>query len=171
MKRCGLTVMMVSMVLSCTALCQETDNRPIPPRPPMGEAECPMHLSRERLEMQKQQAELSFQEEMRRLELERKRSELEREKRGSSAEESIQNKACAVCRENWARRHHEGKVAPFLLFCAVIHVMMAVWVYGDIRRRGAGSGIWIAITLLTGLLGCLVYAIVRIGDMRQEKQG
>jgi hypothetical protein len=31
-----------------------------------------------------------------------------------------------------------------------------------------GSGIWIVIVLLAGLLGALVYAVVRIGDGRQK---
>jgi hypothetical protein len=54
-----------------------------------------------------------------------------------------------------------------LLGCAVVHVLTAVWVFQDIRVRGAGSGLWIVIALLAGLLGVLVYAVVRIGDFRK----
>ena len=31
-------------------------------------------------------------------------------------------------------------------------------------RRNAGSGLWIVVTLLTGLFGAAVYALVRLGE-------
>jgi hypothetical protein len=51
----------------------------------------------------------------------------------------------------------------------VVHILLAVWVYTDIRKLNRGSGIWIVIALLTGLLGTLVYAVVRLGDARTEE--
>jgi hypothetical protein len=51
-----------------------------------------------------------------------------------------------------------------VLGCALIHILLAIWVYHDIRQRNMGSSIWIVIALLTGLFGTLVYAVVRIGD-------
>jgi len=47
--------------------------------------------------------------------------------------------------------------------------LCAVWVYQDIRRRASGSGIWIVIALLTGLLGTLVYAVVRLGENQKSQ--
>lgn len=64
-------------------------------------------------------------------------------------------------------RHSRPLMGMLLLGCVVIHILLAIWVYQDIRRRNAGSGIWIIITLLAGLCGAAVYALVRIG----EKQG
>ena len=46
----------------------------------------------------------------------------------------------------------------------VVWLLLAVWVFQDIRKRNAGSGLWIVVTLLTGLLGAVLYALVRIGD-------
>ncbi|MCI0499583.1 MAG: hypothetical protein L0Y36_07880 [Planctomycetales bacterium] len=54
-----------------------------------------------------------------------------------------------------------------MLVCAVVHVLAAVWVFQDIRARGAGSGLWIVIALLAGLMGVLVYAVIRIGDAKK----
>ncbi len=56
-----------------------------------------------------------------------------------------------------------GMVLMLLGMC-VIHVLLAVWVSRDIRQRNSGSGVWVAIALLAGLMGALVYAVVRIGD-------
>jgi len=60
-------------------------------------------------------------------------------------------------------------VFPLLAICCIVHVLVAVWVYQDLRRRNAGSGIWIVIALLAGLFGALVYAVVRLGDSRQTQ--
>jgi hypothetical protein len=51
----------------------------------------------------------------------------------------------------------------------VVHILAAVWVYQDIRQRGCGSGLWVVIALLAGLLGTLVYAVVRIGDGEKKE--
>lgn len=70
-----------------------------------------------------------------------------------------------------AHRGHgeEGGLAVFLLVCLVVNILLTIWVYTDIRARDAGSGLWMVITLLTGLFGAAVYALVRIGDIRMEQ--
>ena len=61
---------------------------------------------------------------------------------------------------------HHARPAFVLLMAgvAIIHILLAVWVYQDLRRRNTGSGIWIVITLLAGLCGAAVYALVRLGE-------
>jgi hypothetical protein len=105
------------------------------------------------MELENRDAEMSFQREMRQLELEERRANIERE------------------REHAGHREHHGKkeAGPLLLFLLVVHILVAVWVYTDIRKLNSGSGIWIVIALLTGLLGTLVYAVVRMGDVRTGK--
>jgi len=49
---------------------------------------------------------------------------------------------------------------------ALIHVMLAVWVYTDIRKRGEGHGIFIVLALLGGIPATILYALVRIGDKK-----
>jgi hypothetical protein len=41
----------------------------------------------------------------------------------------------------------------------VVHALLATVVAVDARRRGRPIGKWVALTLLTGLLGLLVYAL------------
>ena len=53
-----------------------------------------------------------------------------------------------------------------LSILAVIHVMLAVWVYTDIRKRGDGHGIFIILALLGGIPATILYALVRIGDRK-----
>jgi len=54
-----------------------------------------------------------------------------------------------------------------LLGALVIHILLAIWVSRDIRQKNSGSGIWVVVTLMAGLMGALVYAVVRLGDARQ----
>ena len=108
------------------------------------------------MELQHREAERGFEREMRELELQERRSNVEREMREPE-------------RADHHKPHDKDDAAPFLLLLLVVHILIAVWVYMDIRKLNRGSGIWIVIALLTGLLGTLVYAIVRLGDGRKEK--
>jgi len=115
-----------------------------------------IHLHSMQLELEEREAEMGFQERMRELELEARRIQLERQRR---PQEHLRH-----------RKHHckPGKIL-FILGWFLVHILVAVWVYKDIRERNSGSGIWIVIVLLTGLFGVLAYAIVRLGDIRQTK--
>ena len=53
-----------------------------------------------------------------------------------------------------------------LSILAVIHVLLASWVYTDIRKRGEGHGIVIGVALLGGIPATILYALVRIGDKK-----
>ena len=98
------------------------------------------------MQMEQRDAEMGFQRSIQELELEKSRIELERMRIG-----------------------HKHRKHPFLLLVIIVHILVAVWVYQDIRKRNVGSGIWIVIALLAGLLGALVYAVVRIGDNDKKK--
>ena len=111
------------------------------------DAEYEMHRQRMQLEMEQQQNEADFQREMRNLELEARHLELEQ-----------------------ARDRNGGGAAMLLIFCGIIHILVAVWIYQDIRQRNAGSGLWIVLGLLGGLLATLVYAVVRLGDADENKK-
>ena len=50
-----------------------------------------------------------------------------------------------------------------LVFC---HLLLAGWIYTDIRRRGEGHGVFIILALLAGFPAAVVYALVRIGDKK-----
>ena len=100
-----------------------------------------MEMHERQLELQQRAAEMDFKQKIHELELEKNRIGLER-----------------------LRKAHKRGPHPLLLLCLVVHILVAVWVYQDIRQRNHGSGMWIVIALLTGLLGALVYAVVRVGD-------
>ncbi|MHC4394803.1 MAG: hypothetical protein ACYS1A_04040 [Planctomycetota bacterium] len=115
-----------------------------------------IHLRRMQLEMEEQEAELDFHRNKRKLDLAERKAAFARKQK--------------IQKHPKQSGHHCGeKMAPLLIICFVVHILLAVWVYQDIRKRSCGSGIWIVIVLLTGLLGVLPYTIVRLGDSREPK--
>ena len=53
-----------------------------------------------------------------------------------------------------------------LLVWLVCNVLLASWIYTDIRKLGQGHGIFIALALLAGFPAAILYAVVRIGDKK-----
>jgi hypothetical protein len=47
-------------------------------------------------------------------------------------------------------------IASFTLW-----ILIAVWVYRDARDRGMDAAIWLLIVLLLGIIGLIIYLIVR----------
>ena len=54
-----------------------------------------------------------------------------------------------------------------LMVILACHVLLAVWVFLDIRKRGEGHGIFIALALLAGFCGAILYALVRLADTKK----
>lgn len=48
----------------------------------------------------------------------------------------------------------------------ICNILLAIWIYTDIRKRGEGSGIFIAMALVAGIPAALIYALTRIGDKK-----
>jgi len=110
------------------------------------EAEFHMEMREREMELEQRQAEMEFKRRMSELELEKHKRGLEQ-----------------------LRKAHKGGPHALLLVVLVVHILTAIWVYQDIKQRNQGSGIWIVIALLTGLLGTLVYAVVRLGNSEKKK--
>lgn len=121
-----------------------------------GEKMRQIELKKEHMALQQHEAEMDFNQKMREIELQKLRHDLK-------------NKQQRRKHPAGAGHNSHGEMFPLLAICCIVHILVAVWVYQDIRRRNAGSGIWIVIALLTGLLGALVYAVVRLGDNRQTQ--
>ena len=109
------------------------------------EPEREMQVRQRQMELEARETEFEFDREMKRLEMDRRKAEIQRLRFGK-----------------W--------LGPLLLVCFVLHILLAVWVYQDIRARNTGSGVWIAVTLLAGFFGALLYAVVRLGDVQEEEE-
>lgn len=147
MKRYFFSVLLMSMLAYPVVFAQE---------PGPEDVEQQMHLHKMQLELKNHEAELAFQQEMRQLELEKRRIELEQQQRVKG-------------HFGPGMHGHKPGLGLFFFACFVVHILVAAWVYKDIRARECGSGIWIAIALLAGLFGALVYAVVRLGDIGKKK--
>lgn len=106
------------------------------------------------LQMELQEKKMELKQREAKMDLERRKAELDLEGHKMKL-------------EHW-RKAHKGGPHPLLAVILIVNILTAVWVYKDIRQRDSGSGIWIVIALLTGLLGTLVYAVVRLGDEKKK---
>ena len=59
-----------------------------------------------------------------------------------------------------------GVIGLCLMIGFVFNILLAIWIFTDIRRRGEGSGIFIALALLAGIPAAIIYTLVRIGDRK-----
>ena len=48
----------------------------------------------------------------------------------------------------------------------VCNILLAIWIFTDIRKRGEGSGIFVALALVAGIPAAIIYALTRIGDKK-----
>ncbi len=119
------------------------------------EVEFQMEMREREMELHQREAEMDFARRKQELELEGYKLKLENLRRPKEHPGPV-------------KHHGKDGAHPLLLLVLVVHILVAVWVYQDIRRRGCGSGIWIVIALLTGLLGTLVYAVARLGDSEKK---
>jgi len=53
-----------------------------------------------------------------------------------------------------------------LLIGIICNILLAIWIFTDIRKRGEGSGIFIAMALVAGIPAALIYSLTRIGDKK-----
>ena len=43
----------------------------------------------------------------------------------------------------------------------IIGILLAVWVYKDAQKRGSSGALWLIIVLLTGIIGLIIWLVVR----------
>ena len=67
------------------------------------------------------------------------------------------------------QHHRKAEKFCHMMFAIIllVNILLAIWVYKDIRKNNSESGVWIIIALLTGLFGTAVYALVRLGDKKK----
>ena len=150
MKRYVLMSLLLVSMFACPAVLSQEFN---PERREMHERDMEMRELQEReMKLQHREAEMNAEREMQKHELEQRRMEMERTHHDDDGDH-------CKC---------EGALVLLLVICVIVRILLAVWVYKDIQQLKHGSGIWIIIVLLSGLLGALVYAVVRLGDNKQK---
>ena len=150
MKRYILSMMLAAIFMPAFAVAQEEGPEDI---------EFQIEMHERKMELQHREAQMDIERRMQELELEKYKIELEHMRKPKEHPGHMKDND---------DDDDEDDLHPLLLLVLVVHILCAVWVYQDIRRRAGGSGIWIVIALLTGLLGTLVYAVVRIGESQKS---
>jgi hypothetical protein len=61
-----------------------------------------------------------------------------------------------------------GLIRLCVLVGVVFNILLAIWIFKDIRKRGEGPAIFIALALLAGIPAAIIYSLVRIGDKKPQ---
>jgi len=60
-----------------------------------------------------------------------------------------------------------GDLLGLLFLIGIIcNLLMTIWIFKDIRKRGEGSGIFVAMALVAGIPAAIIYALTRITDKK-----
>ena len=102
------------------------------------------------LDIESRKDELQHQRQCRELELEKRQLEVEQWRREVNGDQG----------------HHEG--GGLVLWAIVANILLTIWVYKDMHEQKIGRALWVPIVLLTGAFGAILYAIVRMADMRNR---
>jgi hypothetical protein len=70
-----------------------------------------------------------------------------------------------VCPAQGGKALHD-LLGLIFLGALLFNILAAIWIYTDIRKRGEGPAIFIAMALIAGVPAALIYAVVRIGDRK-----
>lgn len=169
MKRSLFTCLVaVALVSSITCAGEPKDE----PRPSREEMKQRLEMRQAQLDVEKRQAELEFQRQMQDVEVEKKQLEIEQARKAMQQTQAAPEQKCScVPARGWhGQLGHRGHCGGFMAICGVLHLLLTIWVYTDIRKRNAGSGLWIVITLLSGFFGALLYLLARLGDVRESQR-
>jgi hypothetical protein len=153
MKRYILSMMLAAIFMPAFAVAQEEGPEDIEFQIEMHERKMELQHQEAERELQHQEAEMELEYRNAEMDIERRMQELELEKRKIELEHMRRPKEQPGHMKNHDDDDDDDDMHPLLLLVLVVHILCAVWVYQDIRRRASGSGIWIVIALLTGLLG------------------
>ena len=67
---------------------------------------------------------------------------------------------------NRAAKGLHDLIGLLFLIGIICNILLAVWIFTDIRKRGEGSGIFVALALVAGIPAALIYSLTRIGDKK-----
>ena len=54
-----------------------------------------------------------------------------------------------------------GGIVLFAIFWLIVAVLLCVWVYRDAKARGENAALWLIIVLIAGIIGLIIWLIVR----------
>jgi len=59
-----------------------------------------------------------------------------------------------------------GMLGLLFLIGIICNILLAIWIFTDIRKRGEGSGVFLAMALVAGIPAAIIHALARISDRK-----
>ena len=61
-----------------------------------------------------------------------------------------------------------GLVIATLAVGSIIHLIVLIWLYKDAERRGESGVLWLLVGLIAGIIGLIIWLIVRPKEKKSE---
>ena len=55
-----------------------------------------------------------------------------------------------------------------IILSLVVYVLLGIWIYKDAEKRKKSGVLWLLVYLLTGILGIIIWLIVRPKETKKE---
>jgi len=55
-----------------------------------------------------------------------------------------------------------------IVLSLIVYVLLAIWIYKDAEKRKKSGILWLIVYLLTGILGIIIWLIVRPKETKKE---
>jgi len=85
---------------------------------------------------------------------------------------SVAVAAVASAQDEWEDYYGDEYMTPFFwgltgamciipILAFIICIVLAIWVYKDAQKRGSSGALWLIIVLITGIIGLIIWLVVR----------
>lgn len=54
-----------------------------------------------------------------------------------------------------------GLICAFYIIMIIVWIIIAIWVYRDAEKRDSSGALWLLIVLLTGIIGLIIWFVIR----------
>jgi hypothetical protein len=159
MRTFAWTVVLAAMLIPAVAWAEGPGPGKGPEASPTGggpdQAKVMADLQRQQMEMeiQARRDDIQLQGERHKMEIEKQRVEIE------------------MMRHRMGMHHGGpmcGLIALMMIGCLVSHILLTVWVCKDMNEKKIARALWVPIVLFTGPAGAILYALVRLADLRDQ---
>jgi hypothetical protein len=66
-----------------------------------------------------------------------------------------------VAQTEWVGLGFAGLLCLIPLVWFIISILLCIWVYRDAESRGMSGVLWLIVVIITGIIGLIVYLVVR----------
>jgi hypothetical protein len=154
MKKCLLYLLLAAVLFPVATFAEEEEEEGMT----IEDAERQLEMTNIRLDQKRAELEFDFEQKKRELKLQEAQLKLQ--------EAHLKIDRAEAQFKGHGRHKPEGVIFIVMLIGLLTRILAPIWIYKDMRKRDSVSVMLVLFGILGGLFGLLVYAVVRLGDVK-----